>query len=429
MMRWPLVLLAACSDPICDADLLREALDRQDDEVEIGACRIEADVTVPGGTTLRGQADATIAGMIHVVASPDAARIEKLRVESDGPAGIVVRGAGTAVIEDVVVDASLGVGIGVDGVAGVRIARTSVRGVADESDAVTFGVNAPVPSTISTHGLIVKDTASATLEDVSVRGFASFGVLMLSSTTAWNGGDASDNISVGVMVARGRASISNVVVGGTIESAMLDSLTYGVVTGTAAVETVALSVHDTGGVGVFHLHGHASHSLIDATGNQYGAVRFERVSSGRVAGQLANNRFGGVLAFDSNDITVEDAQIMGTFEVISNQTMAGDGIHLVGGSGARIANTVLAENDRVGVAIDLMGATLSAGIFDNVTVSRGGTADYGVLVQGGTLGSGWETGLSRDADTIAADQAFTGTFDTVGAVGPCFFPRPDAPIP
>jgi hypothetical protein len=104
---------------------------------------------------------------------------------------------------------------------------------------------------------------------------------------------------------------------------------------------------------------------------------------------------------------------------------AGDGIQLVNStSGSRIENTMVLGNDRAGIVIDLFGQTLGAGLFDNVSVSRDGATENGVLVQRGTRASDWDAGLTRDVATVQADDAITDPVDIVGAVGPCFFPKP-----
>jgi hypothetical protein len=432
-MRWTLalfwLLLIGCDGgPECDAEGLASALEgaSSGDVVRVGACRIEGTVfTVPAGVALEGEAGSVIAGRINL----SSGRVSNLEVESSD-AGIVARDGDDVIIEDVKVTASIGIGIAVNNVASAELSRIELRGPVTAGNISAIQGSPPDPLMTATHGLILENVPSATLSEISTHGFARFGALMKSSTTTWTNGDASDNAWVGVMVEQGRAALSDVAVNDILDLRLEHGSTFGVVTGTATLDTERLSVRGSEGFGLYHLNGWVTHEDLIANDNSYGGVRLEIVRSAQISGELSGNDFGAIVAYVSRNVVVRDTTISNSARVMRSESgdqvvEAGDGIQLVDSTeGALIQDTTIAGNDRAGMVIELFGRNLDAGLFDNVTVSRDNASENGVLVQNGTRSAGWDTGLMRDADTEQADEAVVDPVDTVGAVGPCFFPAP-----
>jgi hypothetical protein len=422
-MRWlPLaLLLIGCGGPLCDADGLAGALESAGtgEVVEVGACRIAGDFTVPAGVTLRGEPGSVIEGRIDL----SSGSIENLAVESTG-AGIVAQDGGAASIRDVEVTASTGIGIAANGVGSLEMERITIRGPVSAGNIMSLRGMVPDNLTTATHGLIIENVPDAMLADVSTRGFARFGALLKSSTTSWSGGDANDNAWVGIMVEYGSAVISDVEVNDTLDLALDHGATFGVVTGTAAIETARVSVRGSEGFGLFHLNGTVAHEDLTSSENSSGGVWLEIVDSAEISGELAMNDFGAIFAVLSENVVIRDTVVRNSAEAMRNGVQSGDGIQLVDSHrGARIENTMVLGNDRAGIVIDLFGDNLAAGLFGNVSVMRDSTEENGVLVQGGTRAADWDDGLIRDAATTQADDAVTGNVQIVGAVGPCFFPE------
>jgi hypothetical protein len=431
-MRWILlsgVALTGCAEgPQCDADGLAAALARAEagEEVRMGACRVEGRFTLPAGAILEGEAGSVIVGRIDLSGG---GTVEQLAIESND-AGIVAQDGGAVIVRDVQITASTGIGIAANGVASLVVDSVALRGPVTGANVSTIEGAVPDPMVTATHGIIVENVANAMLSDVSVRGFARFGALFKDSTTIWMRGDANENAWVGVMAAGGTASLSDLEVHDTFDLRIDDASAFGVVTGSAAIDSVRLSVRGSGGFGLFHLRGSASHEDLIANDNASGGVRLELTTAAEISGELADNDFGAIVAFGADGLIVSDAIIRNSLMATRSNgngatVQAGDGIQLVDSTdGALIENTTVQGNARAGLVIDLFGRTLGAGLFSNVSVGRSDPAQNGVLVQGGTRAADWDTGLMRDLDTVQADEAFTGTVDIVGAVGPCFFPSP-----
>jgi hypothetical protein len=281
-----------------------------------------------------------------------------------------------------------------------------------------------------THGLIVDEVPNASLEDLSSRGFARFGVLLKSSTTTWSRGDANANAWAGIMAHKGSATISDVTVDEVFDLALPDSATFGLVGDRSDVITERVSISESEGFGIYHLRGTAIHRDLTASDNSYGAVRLEVTTMAEIDGTLSNNDFGGIIAYAAQDLLLHDLTIDGTTEVLraepNRMLTVGDGIQLYAShQNARIERTTIDGSERTGVMLDLFGGSLPGGLFDAVTVTRSDPTSNGVLVQNGTRGNDWDDGLMRDAATVAADDGFTSVLDIVGAVGPCFTPRPN----
>ncbi len=420
------LVLGGCGGPQCDAEGLRSALAGASggDVVHVGACRISGDFTLPAGVTLSGEAGSTIAGRIDLSGG---GRVEHLAVESND-AGVVAQSGGAVALEDVQVTASTGIGVAADGVASLTMQDVTLRGPVDASNVSALFGTEPDPEETATHGLIVVDVPSATLSGVSSRGFARFGALLKDSVTSWSDGDANENAWVGIMVAQGSATLTDVDVHDTFDLQLADGATFGVVTASAAVASTRLSVMGSGGFGLFHLRGSAVHQDLTARSNSHGGVRLELTGEAELGGEISDNDFGAIVAYGANNLTIRDATIANNAMAIRQENggvEAGDGIQLVDSTrGALIQNTTISGNDRAGIVIDLFGQNLEAGVFDNVTVERDSAAENGVIVQDGTRATGWDVGLMRDAATVQADEAFTNVIDTVGAVGPCFVPVP-----
>src|SRR5688572_5002038 len=131
-MRWisllvaALVLLASCGGPECDADGLTAALASASsgDVVEVGACRIEGDFTLPAGVALEGVADSVIAGRIDLMGG---GTVEQLAIESTD-AGLVAQNGGAVVVRNVELVANSGIGIAADGVSSLLLENVRLRG-------------------------------------------------------------------------------------------------------------------------------------------------------------------------------------------------------------------------------------------------------------------------------------------------------------
>jgi hypothetical protein len=430
-------LVAACgAEPIRDVAGLSSALQRarSGDTIDLGRCTLNASFTVPAGVSLVGEgSDVTRieapAGSPALVIMPGstATQIAQLSVDSGSRVAILARGSGKVAIRDVKVDVRLGIGIGVEAVDVLAMSSVSIAGPVTASNA--SAIPPAVTSTESaTYGLVLVRVRSAELDDLAVNGFASAGALFSSSTVAWSRGNASSNLGLGVYVEAGQATLTDVAIDHTMQGLGLIPAYAGAFTRTARVDTHRLHVGSGEGFGLLQDSGTARHLDLDAEDNTGAAVWSQHAASVEVSGTLARNGFAGVVAVDSQMVSVHDATIDSTQKVVrileeTGTIQVGDGVQLVrSADGAHLSQVSLSNNGRVGVLLELGGATAVPSVFDHVIVTAS-TGAFGAVIEDGMGASGWDSGITRMGVDAAADYAESGHLPSVQGVGPCERPR------
>jgi hypothetical protein len=435
---------SGCGESPCDgAAALQRALDAAvpGETVSIGACTIEGPITVPAGVRLEGAGRlGTVlrAGAgeraVTLVPSSDAmapTSLADLAVESDGCAAVLSRGAGGVALERVDVRASVGVGVAVEGASAVTMADVTATGPIAEPDVDT--TVPPLPpftcgsADVATHGVVLVDVGSAVLTDVTASGFGAFGVLAVHSGLGMNGGGVGHGVGAGLEAWGGTLTLEGVELArvgtglGAIES-------YGAVFGGGAdVTSRRLVVREGASYGVLHDGAMAHHTDLVARDNGFAGVWAQRVSSLVVDGSASaveDNGFSGVAVFDSTGVELREATVARTVERIgiygARTVRAADGVHLVG-TEATLDAIALTDNARVGVLVDLGGASTTTVGLTGLTVQAVGSS-LGAIAQNGTIEAGWDTGITRLGTTAVNDAAFTGTLDIAEAVGPPCLP-------
>lgn len=436
MRRIVLAVLAtaACGgDPVCDLAAATAAF-AEGGTVDLGACRIDGDLVVPAGVTLRGLGpdQTTIAGsgVDPAVTLQAGAALVGVTVVSPGPVAVLGRGAGRFRLEGVRVEASLGVGIGFEDATSVELVDVQAQGPVNASNVNALPSGDVTPMQSASHGVVIVDVASAAFDRVSSAGFAEFGALIINSGLQWRGGGASDNRGVGIMVEGGTATLDGLSLCRTMRGIKLRPTYAGVFTNGATVTSTRLEVCDGDGDGLLHHRSTGLHVDLTAEDNGGAAVWTQASSGLEVSGRIAGNRFGGVVAVDARDVVLRDAQIIGTrsgvrFQEGRTTVEPGDGVQLVRSTaGARLQAVSLQGNERVGLLLEL-DAPVPSGLFDRVEVSATTADQLGAVAQGAMVPADWDTGVQRDAMTTAADAMFVGQLEIVGIVGPCFRPVAD----
>jgi len=404
--------LTACGDDAagvpCDSLAAELAAAAPGETVRVGACRAAGDLSVPDGVTLAGAgADATV--VEGSVTLGDGAALESLSVRP--AAGAAVSASGGTVRLDA-----------------VRLAGSVTPENATEVP--------PMPSSDAypTHGLFL-DSTMATLTDVSVSGFAGFGVLALDSDLSWSGGSASANLAVGLMTVGGRADLDGVELCRTLQGVQPLPAYAAVFSAGTEVTTTGVTACDNEGFGILQDDADVAHVDLVGSGNSEPALWAQRSPSFELTGDatvLSGNRIAGVVLVQTPMATIRDAQIDDgelARRIITGlgDVEAGDGIHVVADTTAstRIQNVSLTGNQRVGVLIDLGdGGTVDPATLADLTVEATGEA-YGVIAQtptGPIPSGGWDDSVTRLGDAVANDPAFTGRLDVVGIVGPMYLP-------
>lgn len=436
---WCLVLFS-CADPepepeqsTCDALALIEALSEASsgDTVEVGACRITASLTVPAGVTLLGQGQAVTtivapAGETAITLTPGttATQLRQLSVEADAT-GIIARGSGAASVTDVTVRSTGDIAMGVEALTDFSLSSVHLVGPLDVGAPVTIDM-------AETHGLVVVDVASADLDNVNVSGFTEFGAILVESTTVWTTGSLSDNVSTGLLVHGGSLTLSHVDISATRQGYGLTPPYGAVFSADADVTTTDLQVIGGEGVGLLHDATTAQHVDLVITDNDDAGVWIQQSNGVSVSGSnslLSDNRLAAIVVVDSSNITFSDATIETTglvSRVSGTSTVeVGDGIELVRATDSiTLQNLTLSNNERIGLLVELGSGSMTGIEITDVTIEGTGS-QLGAVAQGGTVADGWDSGISRDSDVAANDDAFTGTLDVVGLVGPNDLPAPN----
>lgn len=438
------VFALGCDDPTCDPAAIQSALDAAEsgDVVELGPCTVVADLEMPAGVTLRGvdrersvlEAASSVA--LRVSGDPvsgAAARVERLTVRSAGCGGIVAIGAGAVEIEDVTVEVTRGIGLGVDGLAQLTLTAVDVVGpLADGSSPIAV----PLPphscdnADPATHGVLLVRVGDARLRDVTTRGFVAFGALFIESSTTWNGGASTDHVGVGLEVYGGSADLTDLTLARARQDIALLESFGGLFAGGAQITSAGLRVTDGEVFGLLHDDSEGDHVDLVVEGNGFAGVWSQDSASLRISGtgtSIRDNAFAGVAAFRVGAVELADARIEATGEGLiesgpTGSVRAADGLHLVDSPNATLARLALLDNGRVGLLADLGGASTAALALTEVRV-RGTGDELGAVAQNGTIDPSWDAAIAREGATAINDAAFTDTLEIAGAVGPSCLPN------
>ena len=438
--------LAACKDTECDAAALQRALASAmpGDVVMVGSCVVQGPLVVPAGVTLRGEGvessvvegDGSATVVEATLSAGMTTRMEGLTVRSSACAALVGRGPGAFEVANVAVESATGVAIGVEGAERLVMNEVSLEGPVAEGPPHN-GIPLP-PYTCdlggpSTHGLVVVRVPDVRLSRVTSRGFAAFGVLLVESATTWEGGFSNDHIGAGLEVYGGTAQLTDVeLCRARQDTAPVESFN-GVFLGGARIQSQRLHACEGEVFGLFHAEAEGVHEELVSEDNGFAGVWSQDSPSLRIAGEgsrVAANGFAAVAAFRVGSVEITDTTIADTAEGVTTLggvgvIRAADGLHLVDNENVRVAQVEIVENDRVGLLIDLGGASTASVSLSNVAVAGSG-AQLGAVAQNGTAVPGWDSAVTRDAQLAANDAAFVGALDIAGAVGPACFPVTDA---
>jgi hypothetical protein len=442
-------LSAGCGSggPICDGQALTRALAgaSSGQTVTLGACAVTASVVVPAGVVLEGQGEASVIeappGEPALALSPGAepTTVRGLRVRGHGNIAVLAEGAGRVTLEDVTVEVSLGAAVALDGLDEVRLTRVALVGpVVAGAPGLRTDLEA---DETATHGLTLRQVDDATLDQVTVTGFARFGALLIDSQTSWVGGGAEANLVAGLMVWGGTAELEQLALTGTMEGTGLLAAFAAIFTEGAVVTSRELQVEGNDRYGLVHLGATATH--VDARVQDNGDVGVWIEASDAVqirgaASRIVGNGYSGVVVQDSSDVLIQDVHVEGT--VLGPRPFdwgfseLGDGLHFVGRNPRLIVEDVtLAANERVGVAVELTagepGPTFSGVSITGAAGALGAIAGERVEMGGRpqlvrTTREAWDDGIERDSATGASDAAFGDALDLAGIVTPTSVPQP-----
>lgn len=437
-----LVLLVGCGSGTASTSAeLTDALTgaTAGETVTIAAGTFVGNFEVPAGVTVRGAGAGTTilrsdAGQVLNVrtSAGSTSTVEGLTVESAGGAGIALGGAGGAALTDVTVSFTRGVGVGAEGLATLALTRVNVQGPVTSANATMQPVDA-TPETAATHGLVVVNVAEATAIELTVGGAALIGALFVDSDTTWTGGAANENLGVGLMASGGTIALDSMEICRTLQGFRLPPVFGGVFTDSVVVTSNEMTVCENDGFGLVHSDAGGRHTDLVGASNSNAALWAQQTSGLEIDGAgtvFSDNEFAGMVFIDSSDIGVTGASVEGTRLAtrtvgLTGRVDVGDGIQLVRSTSAIAIDAVtLTDNERAGLLLDL-GAADTSGVGLTSVNASGTGAQLGVIAQSGTIGMGWDSGVTRSADLSTNDAAFQASgvpLDVVGIVTPTDLP-------
>ncbi|TVQ98009.1 MAG: hypothetical protein EA398_13810 [Deltaproteobacteria bacterium] len=356
------------------------------DTIQLAAGRYVGSFEVPAGVTLAGEEGAIIAasggaGLRLAGGAPDVPttlRGVTVRTESGTAAAAAVLGLGGDFIalEDVAVEAEVGVGALFENVGEISLRGVRLEGTLDEASLASLLArsNTVRASDFALMGLVVLSGDGdkrplVRMREVEVSRFAGFGVVVVDAMLDWNGGSVTETAGTGVYLQRTEGSIEDVSVTRVLSAptSNLFPVGYGVlVTDDSSLSTQRMTVAGVSGVGL----------LQDASRSQHAEAR------------IADNARVGVWVQNSRALSADDPEVLFDNSVLVRNT--GAGIQIVDGGGVVFRRGVIADT-RIGVGL----------------VSQAGAEVHGDGIQVNGLVAGAGTAV-RLADTVVLGNGRAG---------------------
>jgi hypothetical protein len=420
---------------LCDAEAISSALYGaiRGDTVKIGVCQVTGNFTVPEGVTLEGsgiemsylisEGQAPVVTLEPTSGAPISS-VRGLTIDSTGSAGLLAEGRGQVAIASVRVRSAYGIGIGIEGVDQAHLTDSQVLGPVTDRNLEDIP---PVvsPSVIATHGLVLVRVNDADLAGLDVSGFASMGVVFVQGTTSWFQGSSSANRGTGLIVHGGAADLRDLVLcGGVVGLSMMP--VYGAVFAEGAqVTTESMTVCQNQGFGLLHDSSDAVHAGLDVTGNRDVAIwgQNEGTTIDLSDFNLIDNGLGGLVLHhtgrvQANGGAIEETRLGSKMLGEEGSIEVGDGVQVVRPANqVRLNDLALSNNGRVGLLLQLEGATPADLTLEGITVT-GAEAQFGALAQGdqAAIPAAWDDEVQRSEELATRDRAQEETGDELDVV-------------
>jgi hypothetical protein len=343
-------------------------------------------------------------------------------VHSAGGVGILIRGAGDVLIEDVQIMCSAGVGFLAEGASSVTLRRVHVVGSITKTNVpmLVFPLEGTEASIV---GIALSDVKQYLFEAVFVRGFGGYGALLLNSHGTWSTGAIQETVGVGLFIQGGTSTCELVEVKEIWKGEIGNAISaWAVFAGPDSVlHTEQLRVVDCEGWGILHYRSIASHDTVTVN-NCDDAGMWSQQCEGRqgepaliITGtdnNLTGNRGGGLYVIESGPIEIGSLQASnGAIKQIATSDTGlaemADGIQVAYVRGdLTIDGAQLVDNARVGLL--LHGPVDPGAVVDIRNVSVDGSGNYGVIVQEGFPSLDPSTITYGNSALETADSGITG---------------------
>ncbi len=386
-------LPASVSAQITDAAALDAALSAASaGDVVVFGGHIVGDFLVPGGVTLRGADEAVLEGSgvgTALTVTPGGGTpttLDHFKIVTDGRYGIWVSGAGATNIEDVMISATRGVGIGAEDTDALALTDVRLTGPITGDNEATVPADAS-PYDWPTHGIILLAVDDAALDGVTSTGFAQAGAIIAGSTTAVWSSRFDRNVGTGLVIAGGDTTLDDVTASGTFRGARaIDERAAGIaIGGDANVTSTRTRVIQNDGFGLFHDgSGIVDHAQLAALSNEEGGIWTQNAEYvGLESAAVSGNKSTGIVAIDTTYTMLSDVHVIGTSPAsVGGGPALADGIDLIA-TDATVDGAELRANDRIGLlaALGPSQATFDIALSDVLVAGR--SYSLGVIFQRG----------------------------------------------
>lgn len=383
---------------------------------------------VPAGGTLEGEhsgeasVESSDSGAAIVVDTEPGktTTVRGINVYASGGVGILVRGGGRFVGENLVVNCSIGVCVAAEDLSEVDLGSVDINGGVTKE--IVPDLVFPLPAAEAPIiGLAMVNVANSNLSNVWIEGFGGFGVISVESRISWTAGAIEKNVGVGIMQHGGAVELNDVEVTETWAGEIGNAIApFGVVLTAGSLNTNNFRVANNDGVGLVQDNALSEHTRLTVEGNGDVGVWVQNtpgdltVPALRIHGEgnvIRQNLGGGVFALRSGGIDIEglDASNMLVRQIATSDiglAEMADGVQITEPAGSvRLANVTLNENARVGL---LLNGVLPAGATVDITgVSITGSGTYGMLVQN-EFPQPDLAGINRTQELVDKDAAVPG---------------------
>ncbi|MGF1465308.1 MAG: hypothetical protein ACFCGT_04170 [Sandaracinaceae bacterium] len=311
----------------------------------------------------------------------------------------------------------------------------------------------------STVGLYVSRVSDATLENVDIRGFASFGAVVdgdedVQETVTWTEGTVASTLRQALYLREVDSTLDGVCIERVFAGFAAPSIAFYFFTRRESqLVTSDLRLFDNQGYGLVQQGGVSEHRGLEAQGNTRASLWIaDAVDFGVRDSSVHDTDLAGLVLFRTDAAEILRTSFQGIRQAVTlvgadnvGSIRMGDGVHSIRSSPVRFEEVDLLDNQRIGLVMDLFGLDPASDVcrggegicFDGRNLVRSDLGVPGALAVDTsdideaepvttveTSGEpGWSAGLTREGGA-EADEGFTGTeIDVVGVIAPVNAPE------
>jgi hypothetical protein len=429
------VLAAACTGDICDADDLHAALSvaRPGEELQLGACALEGNFTVPSGVAVSGRGvgrtrivGAEGAPAITLSGGDEPSSVSQLTITAPAPGAIAVDG-GIAELADITIEStSDAYGVLAADADALSVSRVDLRGPLTSDDWFDAATSSwPRLGEGRGVGLVVARSSEVHLTEIEARGLV-LGALFVNSDTTWSDGLVEESFR-GLVVTGGRLQLSGIRVADFVQRGESDLTGAAMVAlrGADASLTDLQVVGDAQYAALALFDSSAQIRALTVSGSERAGLHLSDVDGLVLESSLIESvRTIGIRIQRSNDVVIRDTHVvdieLGALPSEPRPLVldVGDGVLIAQSTGVSLHRVEVENSARVGISVEACEDSSSLPTFESVTVTafgeqRGAYASI-QTGDGGWLPApmGWDEGILRAGTAVLNDAANTPLLPT-----------------